>query len=73
MTLLGRVDSSKGAGNYTEGVLVHDALFVAHDGAVTLQPDNPTRLLNGDFEDAAEDSCCAWAIGTASARLCCAF
>ena len=38
--------------NYAEGVLVQDALFVAHDGAATLQSDNPTRLLNGDFEEA---------------------
>ena len=28
--------------NYPEGVLVQDALFVAHDGAATLQPDNPS-------------------------------
>jgi len=37
--------------NYAEGVLVQDALFVVHDWAATLQPDNPTRLLNGDFEE----------------------
>ncbi len=36
--------------NYVEGVLSKDALFVAHNGAATLQPDNP-RVANGDFED----------------------
>src|SRR5438132_508489 len=38
--------------NYTEGVLAKDALFVAHDGRAVFQPDNPTRVPNGDFEDA---------------------
>lgn len=37
--------------NYAEGVLSKDALFVAHDDVATPQPDNPTRVLNGDFED----------------------
>ena len=46
--------------NYTEGVLVQDALFVAHDGAAELQPDNPTRLLNGDFEEAAGNHFKGW-------------
>jgi hypothetical protein len=46
--------------NYAEGVLVQDALFVAHDGAATLQPDNPTRLLNGDFEDTAGNHFKGW-------------
>ena len=46
--------------NYTEGVLVKDALFVAHDGIAALQPDNPTRLLNGDFEDVAGNHFKGW-------------
>ena len=48
--------------NYTEGVLVQDALFVAHDGSATLQPDNPTRLLNGDFEDVAGNHFKGWSM-----------
>ena len=38
--------------NYAEGLLSKDALFVAKDGIATFQPDNPTRPLNTDFEDA---------------------
>ena len=37
--------------NYEEGVPAQDALFVAHGGAATFQPDNPTQVANGDFED----------------------
>src|SRR5262249_42068717 len=39
--------------NYMEGVLSKDSLFVAHGGTATLQPDNPTRVVNANFEDAA--------------------
>ena len=46
--------------NYAEGVLVQDALFVAHDGAAALQPDNPTRLLNGDFEGTTGNHFSGW-------------
>ena len=46
--------------NYAEGMLVKDALFVAHDGAAALLPDNPTRVLNGDFEDAAGNHFKGW-------------
>ena len=46
--------------NYAEGVLVQDALFVVHDWAATLQPDNPTRLLNADFEEAAGNHFKGW-------------
>src|SRR5947209_3048996 len=35
--------------NYVEGVLSKDALFVARGGAAALQPENPTRVLNGGF------------------------
>jgi hypothetical protein len=38
--------------NYTEGVLSQDALFGAHDGIATFRPDNPTKILNADFEEA---------------------
>jgi hypothetical protein len=46
--------------NYAEGMLVKDALFVAHDGAAALLPDNPTRVLNGEFEDAAGNHFKGW-------------
>lgn len=36
--------------NYVEGVLVKDALFIARGKIATHQPDNPTRVVNGDFE-----------------------
>jgi hypothetical protein len=47
--------------NYMEGVLVRDALFVARGGAATLEQDNPTRVVNGDFEDVAGDHFKGWA------------
>ena len=37
--------------NYAEGLPVKDALFVVHDGRATLLPDNPTRVMNADFEE----------------------
>lgn len=37
--------------NCTEGLPVKDALYVVHGGKATLQADNPTRLVNADFED----------------------
>lgn len=37
--------------NDVEGVLCRDALFVVHGGKVNFQPDNPTQVHNGDFED----------------------
>jgi hypothetical protein len=46
--------------NYTEGVLVKDALFVAHDGRGAFEPDNPTHLLNGDFEAAKAEQFSGW-------------
>ena len=48
--------------NYTEGVLAQDALFVAHDQTATLQPDNPTRILNGDFEDTRGNHFNGWSM-----------
>jgi Carbohydrate binding domain len=37
--------------NFAEGVLSEGALFVAHGGTASFQPDNPTRVLNGGFEN----------------------
>ena len=37
--------------NYVEGLPVKDASFVARDGRAAFQPDNPTQVRNGDFED----------------------
>jgi hypothetical protein len=47
--------------NYTEGVLSKDALFVAHGGTAAHQPDNPTRVVNGDFEDVTGNHFPGWA------------
>ncbi len=46
--------------NYTEGVLSQDALFVPHDGVATFHPDNPTRVLNADFEEAGGNHFKRW-------------
>jgi len=46
--------------NYEEGVLAKDALFVVRAGTASFQADNPTRVLNGDFEDAAGDHFKGW-------------
>lgn len=46
--------------NYMEGVLSSDALFVARQGAAALQADNPTRVLNGDFEEVKENHFPRW-------------
>ncbi len=46
--------------NYTEGVPVKEALFVARDGTATFQPDNPTELRGGDFERAIGDRFQGW-------------
>lgn len=47
--------------NYVEGLLSQDALFVAQGGKAALVPDNPTRVLNGDFEDANANHFKSWA------------
>lgn len=47
--------------NYMEGVPVKDALFVVHGSRATLEQDNPTRIVNGDFEDVAGDHFRGWA------------
>ena len=46
--------------NYVEGVLSKDALFVAQGGKATHQPDNPTRVVNGDFEDVTGNHFNGW-------------
>lgn len=46
--------------NYSEGVLVQDALFAAHNGKATLEPDNPTHVTNGDFEQVVGNRFSGW-------------
>src|SRR5207248_1533300 len=48
--------------NYVEGVLSKDALFVAHAGMATHQPDNPTRVVNGDFENVSGNHFNGWSL-----------
>ncbi len=46
--------------NYVEGVPAKDALYVAQGGTAAFQPDNPTRLLNGDFENVSGNHFSGW-------------
>jgi hypothetical protein len=46
--------------NYVEGVPVMDALFVAEGNKAVLNQDNPTRIINGDFEEFAENHFAKW-------------
>jgi len=46
--------------NYMEGVLSKDALFEVHDGSAKLVPDNPTKVVNGDFEDVTGNHMNGW-------------
>jgi hypothetical protein len=46
--------------NYMEGVPVKDALFVAQGGQATLQQDNPTQVVNADFEDVKDNHFNGW-------------
>lgn len=48
--------------NDVEGVLSKDALFVARGGVATFQPDSPTKVVNGDFEQAAGDKLAGWSL-----------
>jgi hypothetical protein len=48
--------------NYVEGVLSKDALFIARGGTASLQPDNPTRVVNGDFEDVTGNHFNGWSL-----------
>lgn len=46
--------------NYVEGLPAKDALFVAHGGVATHQPDNPTRIANGGFEQTNNNKFLGW-------------
>lgn len=46
--------------NYMEGLLSKDALFLAKNGVATFQADNPTKVVNGDFEDTRENHFNGW-------------
>jgi hypothetical protein len=48
--------------NNMEGVLSRGARFVAHNGVATFQADNPTKVLNGDFEQAEGDKLAGWTL-----------
>lgn len=48
--------------NDAEGVPVQDALYLAHDGIATFQPDNPTRVVNGGFEDVTGNHINGWTL-----------
>ncbi len=48
--------------NYVEGVLSRDALFIARGGTAALLPDNPTRVVNSDFEVAAGNHFSGWSL-----------
>lgn len=61
---LGLVAMVMGGGhdkNDAEGLLSQDALFVANGGRATFQPDNPTKVANGDFENATGNHFSGWA------------
>jgi hypothetical protein len=46
--------------NDMEGVLVRDALFVAHGRTAVFAPDNPTQVRNGDFEEVSGNHFQGW-------------
>jgi len=46
--------------NYMEGVPCQDQLFVAQGGVATLKQDNPTQVVNGDFEDVRDNHFNGW-------------
>jgi Carbohydrate binding domain len=48
--------------NFVEGVPSEDALFVARGGTASFQPDNPTRVVNGDFEDVTGNHFNGWSL-----------
>ena len=47
--------------NYMEGVLAKDVLFVAQNGTASLRQDNPTHVVNGDFEEVSGNHFKGWA------------
>jgi hypothetical protein len=46
--------------NDAEGVLVSNALFVAHGRRAVFVPDNPAEVVNGDFEDVSGNHFKGW-------------
>ena len=46
--------------NYVEGVLSKDALFTATNGVLTFQPDNPTKVVNSNFENTNGNHMVGW-------------
>ena len=46
--------------NYVEGLPVKDALFVVSGRKATFSPDNPTHVLNGDYEDFSDNHFKKW-------------
>lgn len=46
--------------NYMEGVLCQDQLFVVEGQTATLRQDNPTTVVNGDFEDVTNNHFNGW-------------
>jgi hypothetical protein len=48
--------------NYVEGVLAKDTVFLAHGGTATHQPDNSTKLVNADFENATGNRFPGWTL-----------
>jgi hypothetical protein len=46
--------------NYEEGLPVKDALYLTHDFIATFQPDNPTHVANGDFENVNGNHFSGW-------------
>ncbi len=48
--------------HYTEGLPIRDALFVASDGVLRFQPDNPTTVRNAGFERVRSDDFAYWTL-----------
>jgi hypothetical protein len=48
--------------NFAEGVISENALFVARGGTASFQPDNPTHMVNGDFEDVSGNHFNGWSL-----------
>ncbi len=46
--------------NYMEGLPVRDALFISRNGVARHEPDNSTRIANGDFEEFTGNHFARW-------------
>ena len=46
--------------NYEEGILSQNALFVAQGGTASFRPDNPTQVVNSDFENVTGNHFQGW-------------